>query len=263
MLPDYKIIQRAFPDRPDIEIRPVADVHLGAAEHNAEAWAAFRKSVLSKPNIYLLLVGDLLNFSTRNSIGSVFDETLRPREQKKLMVEMLRPFAEEGRLIAATTGNHELRGAKDADDDATYDILAKLDCEDIYRENEAFIKLQFGDPNNNGATNPTYILVMTHGAGGGALTGGVVNRGERTAYYYEHVDALIFAHAHKPFVTEPARISVDPHNNKVTVKPVKVVCCTSWLNYGGYAMRKMLPPSSISPQTIKLYGKTKKIEVTM
>lgn len=262
MLPDFTLITHRFPERPNIVIYPIADVHLGAAEHNAEAWAAFCKHIEQEENAYIVLVGDLINNATRSSVSNIFEETLRPREQKKVMVKMLEPL--RGKCLAAVSGNHERRsGAKDADDDPTYDILCKLDLEHIYRENMAFVRLQFGDQGIDGLRNPTYILCLTHGSGGGVLTGGVVNKAERFGYVLDGADVLILGHSHKPFVTQPSKISIDARNNKVSLKPFRVVSCTSWLNYGGYAAAKMLPPASIAPQVLRLYGKEKKIEVTM
>lgn len=259
MLSDFTLIQHKFPDRPDIEIWPIADVHLGAFEHNAEKWAAFCDELAKRPNAYIVLGGDLLDNATKTSIGNVFTSTLRPREAKKLMVETLAPLREK--LIAAVGGNHERRN-KDVDDDITYDILCQLDRETIYRENMAFIKLQMGEQDGFGKTNPTYVMTITHGAGGGILTGSAVNRAERFGYVLDG-DILIVGHTHKPFVTQSMKIKIDTHNNKVSFKPFKVVSTTSWLDYGGYAAQKMLPPTSIAPQIIKLYGKRKHIEVTM
>lgn len=261
MQPDFKLICHKLPKQ-DILIYPIADVHLGAAEHNAELWGAFCRKIEQEENSRILLLGDLINNATRSSIGNgVFTETMRPRDQKRHMVEMLRPL--KHKVLAAVTGNHERRSGKDADDDATYDILCKLDIEDIYRENMAFVKLQFGDNRIGGDRNPTYVIAITHGAGGGVLTGGVVNKAERTGYYIDGADALILGHSHKPFMTQPSKIKIDPQRNMVYFKPFRVVSATSWLNYGGYAAQKMLPPSSIAPQVLKLYGKQKKIEVTM
>lgn len=261
MLPDFKIITHKFPDRPDIEIWPISDVHLGAAEHNAEAWAAFCRDLSARPNAYIVLGGDLINNATRSSVSNIFEETMRPREQKKRMVEMLTPLRDK--VIAAVSGNHERRSGRDADDDATYDVLCKLDLETVYRENMAFVKLHFGEDRVDGTRNPTYILVLTHGAGGGVLTGGVVNKAERFGYVLDGADVLILGHSHKPFVTQPTKIKINPQKDTVYFKPFKVVSTTSWLNYGGYAAQKMLPPTSIAPQIIKLYGKRKQIEVTM
>ena len=90
-----------------------------------------------------------------------------------------------------------------------------------------------------------------------------VNRNERFGYVMDGADALLVGHSHKPLVTQPGKIVIDTRNNKVSVKPFKVVVATSWLEYGGYAMRKQLLPTSHAPQVITLHGNKKKITVTM
>lgn len=261
MQKDFDLLTYHFENNDDIEIYPISDVHLGAAEHMDVEWDSFCSHLLEKPNAYVTLGGDLINNSTRNSVANVFEETMRPREQKKRMAEILEPI--KSRILCAVPGNHERRSVKDADDEPTYDIMCKLDLEDIYRENIAFIKIQIGNVKSSGMTNPTYTLVVTHGAGGGILTGGSVNRNERFGYVVDGMDCLIVGHTHKPFVTQPSKLKIDTHNNKVSIRPFKVVSSTSWLNYGGYAAQKMLIPSSYAPQIIRLGGNRKSIKVTM
>lgn len=261
MLPDFEMIVHRFEERPDLTIIPVSDVHLGAAEHMEKEWAAFCESVLSRPNVYLILVGDLINNATRNSVSNVFEETLRPREQKKMMTQMLMPLRD--RILAGVSGNHERRSLKDADDDPSYDIMCKLDLENLYRENIAFIKIQMGKPRANGIDNPTYTIVATHGAGGGIYTGAAVNRNERFGYVIDGMDCLIVGHTHKPFITQPSKIKINPYNNTVSMRPFKVVSSTSWLKYGSYAARSMMLPTSHAVQTITFAGKHKEIVVTM
>ena len=261
MLPDFEMITHRFPERNDLTIIPISDVHIGASEQMWEEWDSFCKKVLSKPDVYVTLGGDLINNGTRSSVSNLFEETMRPRDQKRLMVEMLMPIRD--RILCAVSGNHERRSGKDADDDPTYDILCKLDVEHLYRENIAFVKIQMGNKDSNGKLNPTYMLVVTHGAGGGALTGGAVNRNERFGYAIDGADVIIVGHTHKPFITQPAKIYIDKYNNQVSVKPFKVVSSTSWLQYGGYAAQKMLSPTSHAPQTITLCGNKKEIIATM
>lgn len=261
MLSDFEIITHHFPENRDILLFPISDVHLGASEHMEKEWAEFCRHIEELPNAYIILGGDLINNATRNSVSNVFEETMRPREQKKVIAEMLMPIRD--RVICSVTGNHERRSGKDADDDPTYDIMCKLDLEHLYRENMAFVKIQIGKKDGDGMKNPTYMLTVTHGAGGGMLTGGSVNRNERFGYVIDGMDCLIVGHTHKPFVTQPSKIKIDPYNNKVDIKPFKVVSSSSWLNYGGYAAQKMLLPSSHAPQTITLCGRKKDIKVTM
>lgn len=261
MLNDFEIITKRFPEREDIIIIPVSDVHLGAKEHMQKAWEDFCRMVLEKDNVFLTLGGDLISNSTKNSVSSVFEDTMRPSEQKRVMAKMLEPLRE--RILCGVTGNHERRSGKDADDDPTYDIMCKLDIEHLYRENIAFLKVQFGRQEGDGAKNPTYKIAVTHGAGGGIFTGAAVNRNERFAYTIDGLDMLIVGHSHKPVVTQPSKLVFDCQNNRISQKPFKVVTSTSWLEYGGYAAQKMLLPSSHAKQWITLRGNKKEILVTM
>lgn len=258
---DFDMIIREFPERNDLHVHFIADVHLGAQEHMTKNWEYFCDHVLDDPNAYIILGGDLINNATRNSVSNVFDEAMRPRDQKRVMAEMLKPL--RNRILCALPGNHEGRSGKDADDDPMYDIMCKLDLEDLYRENLAFIKIQIGNKDGNGLQNPTYTLVVTHGAGGGIYTGAAVNRNERFGYVIDGADAILVGHSHKPFVTQPGKIYIDRNNNKVSIRPFKVIVATSWLQYGGYAARKMLLPASHCPQVITLCGRKKAITVTM
>lgn len=261
MLNDFEIITHKFPQRPDLRIYPIADVHLGAAEHMEQKWKRFCDRLLADPCAYVTLGGDLMNWGLKNSVSNVYAETMRPREQKRIMAEMLTPI--KGRILCAVPGNHERRGMKEADDDPTYDILCKLDLEHLYRENMAVVRIQMGRQEASGNRNPTYVLVVTHGAGGGMLPGAVINRNERFGYALDGCDALIVGHSHKPMVSQPAKIRIDAQNNKVTLQPFKVIVASSWLEYGGYAAQKMLLPSSHAAQVITLRGNKKEIRVEM
>ena len=95
------------------------------------------------------------------------------------------------------------------------------------------------------------------------MTGGAVNKAERFGYVLDGADALIVGHTHKPFQTMPGKIKIDPYNNIVSIKPFRVISVTSWLEWGGYAARKLLAPTSFAPQIITLCGNEKKITVQM
>lgn len=259
---DFEMIINQF-DR-DITIYPISDVHLGALEHNQDGWEKFLSKLENEPNSYLILNGDLMNNATRSSVSNVFDDVLRPREQKNRMIQYLLPIRDK--ILCAVSGNHERRSGKDADNDPMYDIMCKLDLEDVYRVNTAFLKIQLGSKEEIAKRQgTTYTLVVTHGAGGGIYTGASVNRNERFGYTIDNLDCLIVGHTHKGTVSKPSKIVIDPRNNAVLFKPFTVVSTQSWLNYGGYALQKMLLPSSSAtsdnPQKLKLHKKKKLIEV--
>lgn len=261
MLRDFEMIEHVFPNREDIIVYPVADVHLGSAEHMTSEWNAFVKKIKSQQNSYVMLVGDLVNNSTKTSVSNVYDEVIRPRDQKEQMTKYLEPLRD--RILCAVSGNHERRSGKDVDQDITYDIMCKLDLEHLYRENIAFVKLKFGKTGSHADKNPVYNIAVTHGSGGGALPGGVINRNERFAYGIDGIDALVTAHSHEPMASVPAKLRLDPTHNEVRVIPFKVVVATAWLDYSGYPVQKQLLPKGHSINYLTLRGKHRAMEVTM
>ena len=249
MRKDTEMIPHRFDS--DIVIYPIADVHFGAAEHNFEAWFSVCKEILAQDNAYIVLNGDLINNATRSSVSNIFEETLRPREQKKAMVEMLTPLRD--RILCITSGNHERRSIKDADDDPTYDIACKLDLEDLYRQNIAFLNIGIGKRTDTGGANQSYRIAVTHGAGGGIYTGATVNRNERFGNIVDGLDCLIVGHTHKGTVSRPGKLYIDAANNQIVQRDFLVVSCVSWMEYGGYAAQKMLLPAAHSqPQKLLL-----------
>ena len=261
MLSDLDLISHNFPN--DIKIYPIADVHLGAMEHAETEWQSFLKKV-KEENAYVILDGDLLNNSIRGcKFANPFDEAIRPRDAKQRMVKYLEPIRDK--ILCVVSGNHERRTFRDDDQDLTYDICSKLDIEELYRENIAYMRIGVGQKNQKGAKirANVYTFAVTHGAGGGIYTGAAVNRNERFGNVIDGLDCLIVGHVHKGFVSKPSKIVIDPRNGFVKMTHYTVLSCVSWLNYGGYAARGMLLPAHIcDPQAIHLSGTRDKKQLT-
>lgn len=252
---DFDLIRHSF--KGDTAIYPISDVHLGAIEHNKDAWESFCKRI-EKEDAYLILDGDLINNSVRTvGFTNPYDELIRPRDQKRMMVEYLKPIKDK--VLCIVSGNHERRSMKDDDVDLTYDIASKLDIEDYYRENIAFMTVSCGKRNTLEKWNSTYSFAVTHGSGGGIYTGAAVNRNERFGNIIDGLDILVVGHVHKGFVTRPSKIVIDPQNNKVSQKSYVVISTVPWMEWGGYAAQKMLlPAEACRPQKLILSGSRKK-----
>ena len=266
MLPDFELIQHQFLGGHDITIIPVYDVHLGSQECMEQEFIEFIKTVKETPNVYLCLGGDLLDFGLKNSLTNVYRATMPPSQQKREMANILEPVRD--RILCFVQGNHERRAAREIDDCPIYDIACKLDLETLYRENIAFMKIQMGEERGEngsgcGYKRPTYVLTVTHGSGNGVLYGGAVNSSVRFANVIDGADALILGHTHKPYTAQPGKIKIDAFNNKVTIKPFKIISATSWLRYGGYAAQKMLMPTTHCLNRLVLKGDHKEMIVTM
>ena len=255
MKSDFEMIVRRFKDRPDIKIYPIADVHLGAIECMEDKWQKFLSMIAKNENAYLIIAGDLIQNATKTSVGNPFEQRYRPREQKRLMIEYLKPVREK--ILCMVGGNHERRTDKDTDSSPAYDIAAKLDLEDIYRENIAFLKLQFGDSSKCGRENPCYTFAVAHGFGSSIYTTNAAMRAERFGMAIDGIDAIIAGHIHKPQEFPVGKYVVDKQNEKVTQKPFEVVICTSWLENSGYGVQKLMQPVAFSLSHLELRGKKK------
>ena len=259
MLSDFELIVHKLPLAPEVKLYFIGDLHVGSIECNRKAWEDFCGKVLSDKSAYILILGDMIDNGTKQSVTNCFDAQMRPREQKKYLANSLKPLRE--RILCGCQGNHEARN-RDCDDDPLYDVFCKLDLEDLYRPNAAFLKLCIGSRNDGEREDrsfQTYTACVLHGSGGGVLSGATINRNERFATsVLEGVDILCVGHTHKGMISKPSKIVVDSCHNSVIQKSMTVISCCSWLSYGGYALRKMLLPHQAQdpdhPQTVLLGG---------
>ena len=257
MRSDFEPIVHRLPPAPEVKIYFIADLHVGSIESNVHEWERFADSVLKDKNAYLAILGDMMDNGTKQSVTNCFHACLHPREQKKYLMGALKPLA--SRILCIVQGNHEARG-RDVDDYPLYDVACKLDIEDYYRQNAAFVNLRIGTRPKGEieATVNSYVMCCMHGSGGGGLTGSSVNKNERFSYVLEGVDLLATAHVHLGVITKPSRLVYDRINDKITQRSMTVVSACSWLSYGGYALNKMLLPAQQQdpeqPQVVLLGG---------
>lgn len=261
MLDDLVGIERLFPDRETIYIHPVYDLHTGSRQFNPKRWETFVGWVERTENHYLIIGGDLQDNALKNSVSDVYDATMSPSEQKKYVTDTLRPVKD--RILCMTPGNHEGRSKKEADDNPLYDVADKLDLSNIYREHACFLYIKFGNRNGSlcGRSNPVYSIMATHGAGGGMYIGSGANRVERFGAIVDGLDIIITGHTHKPINFPDGKLVLDPANNLVRARNFYAVVASSWLEYGGYPITKLLPPTAIIRSTITLTGNKKHIKV--
>ena len=242
---DFKLIRHWFAD--GIIVYPIADVHYGAIEHNETGWNQLIKEIQNQPNAFIVLNGDLINNSTRNSkVGTgVYDDLCSPRKQKQYMTEALAPIA--SKVLCILEGNHERR-SREVDDSPTRDIACKLGIEHLFRESVAFMAIGIGDRKKGNTPNDVFRFAVTHGSGMGS-------KNEPFSRIIEGLDCLIVGHTHKGSVTRPSKLVIDCRNDVVVQRDFVICSCVSWMEYGGYAVEKMLLPHAHSqPQKLLLKG---------
>lgn len=259
---DFDLITYKFDN--EIIIVPIGDIHIGNINFDLERWKKFKEKLLSTDNMYIVLVGDLIDNQTKNShspfsIAVIDGIAMTPFEQKKYLINELKDIKQK--ILCGVPGNHEAKkDNKATDQDIMYDVFCKLDIEDKYRPSIAFLKIQIGKRNEH--NRQTYTIGITHGSGGGTQTGSAVNKNEKFGYSFDGLDCIIVGHTHKPAITKPMKLVIDSKNDKISFKPFYHVIATSWLKYGGYALAGQLTPSSFMEQELTLKKDTnKKIEI--
>ena len=71
---------------------------------------------------------------------------MQPFQQKKWLVEQFEPLKDK-KILGANQGNHEYRTTIETGECPLYDVMNKLDIEDLYRQNMAFLKVNLGKKN--------------------------------------------------------------------------------------------------------------------
>lgn len=239
MLDDFTPILHTLPGR-DTRVYAVGDVHIGAREADLDGFAKFIDKVRREKGSYVVIVGDVLNFGTRDSVTNVYEETMPPSAQVDKAAELLAPVADK--ILGCVGGNHEKRGVKSVDLDPLYQVMTLIRKPELYRPNMAFVRVRL--KNDATSAKEAYSLLLVHGR--------TENKKRHFANAVEGVDAIVSGHTHNGLVEKPARI-VFTHNNNVVVRPLVSLTATSWLNYGGYAAAGLLlPKATCDPQCLVL-----------
>ena len=235
-----------------LKIVPIFDVHIGAKEFCESEFVDYLNKYKDDPDAYFIIGGDIINNSIRTSIANPYAETMRPSEQKRYACKLLEPIKD--RILCAVSGNHEQRSRKEVDEDIIYDICAKLDIEDRYRENMAFVLLRVPKATRKDGRNWCYTIGVTHG-------GGNTRKATSLGYAIDNLDVLVVGHTHKPDDMPSAKLSIDIQNKKITRKQFGVLVASSWLEWGGYSARGMYLPTARVSQEILLDTDQKHIEI--
>lgn len=244
-------VRKLARDLDSVRIYPIGDVHIGSAEFDVFKWTQWKRKVLSDPNGLVIMVGDILDNTLKNSKGNCYENGMNPREAKEFLYEELLPLKD--RIIGAVQGNHCYRSTQLTGDCPLYDVMCRLQIEDLYRENMLFLKLNVGEKSNK--KQCSYTFAVAHGVS--------KNKTEQFGYALDGVDCFITGHTHDPTVKFPAKIVVDSHNECVRVVGFNHIVVPSFHGLGGYALKGMyLPKSNELSPIIGLSGRDKDLSVT-
>ena len=116
-------VVRVSADIDDLRVLVLSDLHVGHMCFDEKLLDYYLGLLDADTDMRVLLLGDLHETKMRKSKGLLSEQVLPLPEQRKLLVQKLKPCAD--RIDGAVLGNHEYRSPDEGGDDPM-DVLA--DC---------------------------------------------------------------------------------------------------------------------------------------
>ena len=240
-----------------VELYPISDTHIGDPRTDLLLLRRFIDHIKSQENRFVILNGDLVNNAIKSSVSNVYEEIIPPREQKKVIIKELEPIKD--RILCVVSGNHEYRTKKESDQDVTEWIADKLGKGDVYKEDDALLKITFGKVGGRENKRQCYTIYVTHGNGGGKRPGSSLNNLELLGLSVD-ADIYIIGHTHKRIAYKSVYRRPDLYNNKIKETERLFISSAAYQEFGGYPIRKMLNPGGKGSVPVILYGREKRME---
>jgi predicted phosphodiesterase len=234
-----------------VTIIPITDIHFGSKQCNTKMLKDLLQFILDTPNCYTIFLGDQTETATKQSIGmGVYEEDFDIRDQIRLMVRMLKPLAEAGKILGILTGNHEMRVAYATSLNPAELIADALDVP--YLGFQGYIRINVG--------KQTYRIFAHHGVGGGSTPAGKLNAMRKLNLVAE-ADIYLSGHTHGRMDDED-KLMVFDDSGYVRERRRYYVVAGSFLEYfDGYAEMKNLAPSITGSVALKLYPEDKLVQI--
>lgn len=240
-----------------------ADLHLGDLHVDGQHIVDRIRHCEETENCVVILNGDLFNNATRASVSDVYAETIKPMEQINRGVQLFQKLADQGKIIAITTGNHERRSDKETNLDLTEIFAAQLGLSDRFSKGGAIIFLRFGDiDSGNHHRRQMYSIFCIHGSGGGRKEGGKLQRLADMSSIAD-ADIYIHSHTHLPMVMKESFLRVDTSNSTVKAVDKLFVNTSASLDYGGYGEVYEFKPASKDTPVIYLDGHRRRMSARL
>lgn len=247
-----KAIKCDLPYHEQIEIYPMADLHIGDSQCDYKGILERIEYIKNTPNAYCILDGDLMDTAIASSIGDTYAANLQPMEQLKHCVKIFEPIKDK--ILAVLPGNHENRVYKSDGIDITEIMCAQLGIPERYSPTTALLFIRFGErKGEHHRRRQLYTIYCTHGSGGGRREGGKVNRLADLASIVD-ADCYVHAHVHLPVIFRESFFRVSGSNSSVAEVDKLFINTAASLHYGGYGDKAGFKPASRRSPVIYLHG---------
>ena len=219
------------------------DWHYGARECANDRALSMLNYCLEKET-YIFLMGDLMEASTRYSVGDGVYNQLNPQKQMEYIVEKLKPLADKGLILGMLLGNHSNRIQKETGINVMKIMSKMLNAKYLGMAGWSLFKV--------GKQN--YTIYSLHGATGSRF---VYTKTKALVDISHSFDANLIAMGH---VHEIADISqgveyVDLRSKTLKTKKKFLVLTGHYLSYhNSYAQAKGFPLSKMGSPKVKFFS---------
>jgi len=245
-----KLVQLKYKG-PKKYLLPWGDVHWGHPNCDKEKAVSYLEWA-EEEDALILLMGDLIENSTRQSVGAgVYEQIQNPDDQIDEMCDVLSPYRH--RLAGLLTGNHEERTFKDSGVDPSRHMARVLGVP--YLRYGGFIRLYVGGTG--------YTIYATHGATGSATSAGKLNAVQRLAGVAD-ADVYLMGHVHDLACVTSLIQSINTRNKTVDMRRRHFVITGNFLTYDdSYGQMKNYAPPKIGAPRIRFSDKPNDIHVSL
>lgn len=223
------------------EVIFLGDAHFGSPQFDKDRFLKMLKYCITN-EIYVLLMGDLIELATRHSVGAgVYEQSYSGQDQHEQMVEWLTPLAEKKLIIGSHSGNHEERVYKETGINISKALARELKVP--YLGDACWNMFTVG--------NEVYYSYSLHGRTGSRFDGTALLALERISTSF-FADLVVMGHAHKCI---NSIVIIQRVINGVVREFKKHLLITgSYLRYDkGYAQTVGLPISKLGSPKVKFF----------
>jgi hypothetical protein len=220
----------------------LGDVHWGSPQCDKKRFLANLAWCLHT-GTYIMLMGDLTETATRNSVGAgVYEQEEIAEDQHEAMVKMLMPLAEAELILGSHSGNHENRVYQE-----TGINIAKALCRELkisYLGDACWSKFCVGSQN--------YDIYSLHGRSGARFDGTALLAVERISTSF-FADLVCHAHMHKACNSIVLQQRV--RNGLVTEHKKHLLITGAYLKYDkSYGQALGLPISKLGSPKVRFFA---------
>ena len=242
---------------------PISDLHLGDkafTKDSEKKLKGYLDWVDEHPNSRIILMGDIFNTATRESLTSPFEQTSGEFQRA---IDIFTPYKDK--IITAIPGNHEHRLINFADVN-----LIQMFCLNLgipYGTTSCVIRFKIGKrdtKNNDNRFLQNYFGYFHHSKGGGGSVGSKLNVATKLRNVVEGMDFYAVGHNHG-IATAPVSVFRPSLQGRVLKKSkIWFINTGSYLEYiDSYAEEGMMAPGKLGSVRIRFDSKSHDMHVSL